>query len=503
MTTKYQVFVSSTFRDLKEHRASAMKAIVSAGHMATCLENWGLSHEDQLEVISRAVQDCQFYLIVLGHTYGSIPRGKRKSYTEIELDIAERQGKPILSMVLNELLVKKQRKKLSPTDPVQKREIDNDDRYWKLRERLCSAGRWFNWFRTPADVETHVHGYFKNPPSGLRGYVLETEETKSIISITTSNQVVADIVRRAGGFKTIEDRLGDASDQKKALASAFRDLHGRHLGLFDKIFIESGSTLTYVAAEIAELLPKSLQLVPVRSKGEVARPIVTTNNALAYLDLWLVNGVLCQPEPDFPPAINEPYGAMYGSLTGIARHPDYFGRPIEDEDPDAWAAVCRIRDDFLKGSHNPNKTLVLAAASAMQLSPSKRAAEYGDGRETCIGFHVGSYENKLFKRCLYLTGVPAIVFIHDKKVGLEPNWGKCHFVFDRGYSWDRVLNDYPLSIWIGCTKKTVVSVEEQLKGHFPSTWKFRRYPSEEHPVIVAHNEEFRSSMAAVGINVYQ
>ena len=118
MSTKYQVFVSSTFRDLKEHRAAAMKAIVSAGHMATCLENWGLSYEAQLDVISRAVKDCHFYLIILGHTYGSIPRGKRKSYTELELDIAESHGIPILSMVLNETVVKKQRKKLSDKDTV-------------------------------------------------------------------------------------------------------------------------------------------------------------------------------------------------------------------------------------------------------------------------------------------------------------------------------------------------------------------------------------------------
>jgi hypothetical protein len=46
---------------------------------------------------------------------------------------------------------------------------------------------------------------------------------------------------------------------------------------------------------------------------------VLTNNALAYLHLWLVSGVPCRM---FPPGIPEmPYGAAYGPI------PDY-GRDI-------------------------------------------------------------------------------------------------------------------------------------------------------------------------------
>ena len=87
---KYQVFISSTFKDLKSLRARAMYAIVSAGHMATCLETWGIENEPQLDVIKSAVQACQFYIIILGHCYGSIPKGRDNSYTELELDFAER-----------------------------------------------------------------------------------------------------------------------------------------------------------------------------------------------------------------------------------------------------------------------------------------------------------------------------------------------------------------------------------------------------------------------------
>ena len=484
MTTKYQIFVSSTFRDLKEHRSSAMKAIVSAGHMATCLENWGLSHEEQLKVISRAVKDCQFYLIILGHTYGSIPRGKRKSYTEIELDIAEAQGMPVLAMVLDEKIVKRMRKKLNPKDSDQRRELGNDDRYWTLRGRLCSHGRWHSWFRRPIDVEKDVLRYFSNPPDGIRGYKLETDETESLIHIAASNQVVRDIVLRTGDFAVVEGRLKDAEDRKRAIASAFRDLHGRQLGLLDKLFIESGSTLTYIAAEVARHLPKSLTVVPLRAKYTAAKPMVTTNNALAYLDLWLVNGVLCSPEPDFPPGMSEPYGAMYGPLTGLSRQPDYSGRPIEEDDPDAWAAVCRIRDDFVRGVHDPDKSLVLAAASAMQLAPMAVSDDDSRNAATCNGFHVGSYENKLFKRALYLTRVPTIVFLHDDKVGANASWGRCHYVFDNRMTWESVLSEYPLSIWVGCTKGSVGRVEASIRQCFPETWQYRTYGAAELPVLV-------------------
>src|SRR5687767_7931893 len=101
----YRVFISSTFKDLQEHRTKAMLAIVSAGHMPLCLENWTPQTKTDLDVIRNAVAECQFYVIILGHRYGSVPKVESKSYIEIELDCAEKAGLEILPFVMDDQLV--------------------------------------------------------------------------------------------------------------------------------------------------------------------------------------------------------------------------------------------------------------------------------------------------------------------------------------------------------------------------------------------------------------
>jgi hypothetical protein len=531
---KYQVFISSTFKDLKRERARAMYSVVSAGHMATNLETWGLENEPQIDVIKSAVEGSQFYVLILGHCYGSIPAEREKSYTELELDFAERHfGKlhsnRILSFILDQDLVDKRRRGLNRQTIDGQRELENEKKLNAFRARLMTAGRWWRPFRSSRDIERDLFAFFREKHSDVPGYVLETEDTELIIRISASNQVVREVVQRAGRFTVVEDRLAQAPGKKVALAQAFCALHGQDIrtGKFDKVFIESGSTLTYLASELAPYLPKGGDAHPILgseiSKSD-RKPRVATNNALAYLDLWLCNGVNCRAEPDSPPTADEKYGAMYGPVTGKKREPDYSLPALQSDDKHSWELVDNLRKEvFLEGVGEPGSSLVLAAASGLQLndevvaieprSPGPRQPADQDVPYTfepilalvrkCRGFHVGSYENKLLKRSLYLTNVPTIVFIHDEKINCPVQIGKCHFLFDVDYTWQQVVETYPLSIWVGCGQTSYQDVMAALKCSLPANWVFRPYGNGDHPVVVGHNASFRESCRLTGVSVFE
>jgi hypothetical protein len=50
---KYQIFVSSTYEDLKEERDQAIKAILEMGHIPLGMEMFSAADEEQWQLIAR------------------------------------------------------------------------------------------------------------------------------------------------------------------------------------------------------------------------------------------------------------------------------------------------------------------------------------------------------------------------------------------------------------------------------------------------------------------
>ena len=90
---KLQVFVSSTFTDLKEERQAAVQAILTAGHIPAGMELFTAGDEPQMELIKRWIDDSDVFLLILGRRYGSIEPSSHKSYTHLEYEYALEQNK--------------------------------------------------------------------------------------------------------------------------------------------------------------------------------------------------------------------------------------------------------------------------------------------------------------------------------------------------------------------------------------------------------------------------
>lgn len=101
MAKKLQVFVSSTFLDLKEERQAAVAGILLAGHIPAGMELFTAGDEAQMEVIKRWIRESDVYMLILGARYGTLEPKSGKSYTQLEYEYAAELGKPSFAVVMS------------------------------------------------------------------------------------------------------------------------------------------------------------------------------------------------------------------------------------------------------------------------------------------------------------------------------------------------------------------------------------------------------------------
>lgn len=99
---KLQVFVSSTYSDLKQERQAAVQAILKVGHIPAGMELFSAGNESQMKVIRQWIDDSDVFLLILGGRYGSIEPDSGKSYTHLEHEYAIQQGKPSFAVVITD-----------------------------------------------------------------------------------------------------------------------------------------------------------------------------------------------------------------------------------------------------------------------------------------------------------------------------------------------------------------------------------------------------------------
>lgn len=96
MQKKYQVFVSSTFRDLADERQDAIRSILDLGHIPAGMELFPAADTEQLTYIKKVIDECDYYVLIMGGRYGSLDNDGI-SFTEREYDYAVQTGKTVLA----------------------------------------------------------------------------------------------------------------------------------------------------------------------------------------------------------------------------------------------------------------------------------------------------------------------------------------------------------------------------------------------------------------------
>lgn len=98
MDKRYQVFVSSTYSDLKNERQKVIQTIMEMDCIPSGMEMFPSFDEEQWEFIKRIIDDCDYYVLIIGGRYGSIS-ADGISYTEKEFDYAVSKGIKIIAFL--------------------------------------------------------------------------------------------------------------------------------------------------------------------------------------------------------------------------------------------------------------------------------------------------------------------------------------------------------------------------------------------------------------------
>lgn len=92
---RYQVFVSSTYEDLKEERQHVIQALLETKCIPVGMELFPAASVEQWELIKRVIEECDYYLVITAGRYGSLDQSG-VGYTELEYNYAVSIGKPVI-----------------------------------------------------------------------------------------------------------------------------------------------------------------------------------------------------------------------------------------------------------------------------------------------------------------------------------------------------------------------------------------------------------------------
>ena len=453
---RYQVFISSTFSDLDERKA-AVEAVFERGHIPIALERFSPADETDLQVIKNAMKDSQVYILILGHRYGELVPGLDISYTEFEYDLAQEYGLKTLVFQMETPVIAERRRQLDSTKAKDNLELSNHGRLNKFHDRLKKHFRRF--FVPGPDFKYIVQLALADGLSNWNkpGFIREPKDPAVLEGAT--NEFISELITQLQNFDKLYARTKKEPEKKRRVSQFFIQLYmDSILRKRVSLFFESGSTIAFLAKEMLQHFAGTVILT---ENGEPSIQI-SSNNVLAYLLLWLKARIPCTKFPWSPP-VETTYGAALGGIEKLTGpRPDYSLPPL---DKNANTEILRLlRTDFTLTSYR-KPTLLLGAASGLQLTDNHqivfseegisqdRKQELREQISKCYGPHVGGYHNKVFKRFMYLTELPIVIFLTGDKIDCPIEAGKCHFILDREYTWEQFYRTHPLAFCVGCKEE--------------------------------------------------
>ena len=147
MEKRYQIFISSTYTDLKEERDKVMRAVLDLNYFPAGMEQFPAAGIAPIEVIKSVLKDCDYYILIIGARYGSIGENG-KSFTEEEYDYAVSQGIPVIAFLHG-----------NPKSISIEKSDENDKARKKLelfRKKVEKGGQTVKYWNSPDDLSSKV-----------------------------------------------------------------------------------------------------------------------------------------------------------------------------------------------------------------------------------------------------------------------------------------------------------------------------------------------------------
>ena len=160
MDKKYQIFVSSTYKDLKEERAGVISAILRLGCIPVAMEQFPAAPVSQWDYIKNMINESDYVVLIVAGCYRTEDKAERISFTEKEFNYSQSIGKPVLPFLV-----------LNTENLMASKSESTDAKKEKLklfRDKIENSGCLVNYYENVDDlkykVATPVTAYIKSNP---------------------------------------------------------------------------------------------------------------------------------------------------------------------------------------------------------------------------------------------------------------------------------------------------------------------------------------------------
>lgn len=275
LNKKYQIFVSSTYEDLKDERKAVIEQILNMGHLPVGMELFVASDDEQFEYIKRIIDNCDYYVLILGGRYGSISPNTGISYTEMEYNYAVEKNIPVLVFPfidIDKLPVKKKDKDLTQiTNFINKATGSRIRKAWENKAHLC------------INVMNSLYRNFEeNPQSGwIRPE--EYDNSKLLNEINELRKYNSELEKKIAEYKKqLTPNISDLANMNEEFELHFQYVENNSHHLWNsKINITWNQIFSYIAPKL--ISPKSAGLL----KYEIDAPLINKLASKKYEKVYI------------------------------------------------------------------------------------------------------------------------------------------------------------------------------------------------------------------------
>lgn len=186
---RYQVFVSSTYADLKDERANVSQAIMEMNCFPAGMELFPASSIEQFDFIKTVIDESDYYVLIIGGRYGSLTE-EGISFTEKEFDYAIEKNIEICAFIHSE-----------PESIASGKTDENSELRAKLEKfkTKVSSGRlvkyWTEPTELPGKVVVSLNAAIRRKPSTgwVRGdHQVSPEAINQLFELKSENRILKD-----------------------------------------------------------------------------------------------------------------------------------------------------------------------------------------------------------------------------------------------------------------------------------------------------------------------
>lgn len=203
MDKKYQIFISSTYKDLINEREQVRDTILSMYQFPIGMEMFSAADEEQWEIIKETIDSSDYYILIIGKRYGSvIGEGidAGMSYTEKEYRYAKSIGLPILAYIKKDEVITANNVDTDP-EKVKKLQEFKDD---------VTKGREVKWFSSTEELGKEVSlSLHKEMDRGKRPGWIRSDS----VDIEKSLSEIVELSRQNRGLQEENRRLSIALEK--------------------------------------------------------------------------------------------------------------------------------------------------------------------------------------------------------------------------------------------------------------------------------------------------